>query len=47
MIPMLFNIVKRTAISNVRNIIDLWMKLLSSRMGNVISLVIDIDMLLY
>jgi hypothetical protein len=25
----------------------LWMKLLSSRMGNVISLVIDIDMLLY
>jgi hypothetical protein len=32
---------------NVRKIIDLWMKLLSSRMGNVISLVIDIDMLLY
>jgi len=46
MIPMRFNIVKRMEI-NVRNIIDLWMKLLSSRMGNVISLVIDIDMLLY
>jgi sulfatase maturation enzyme AslB (radical SAM superfamily) len=43
---MLFNIVKRTAI-NVRNIIDLWMKLLSSRKGNVICLVIDIAMLLY
>ena len=46
MIPMRFNIVKRMEI-NVRKIIDLWMKLLSSRMGNVISLVIDIDMLLY
>ena len=44
MIPMRFNIVKRMEI-NVRNIIDLWMKLLSSRKGNVISLVIDIAIL--